>query len=280
MRTAPTGAARLRANGLARLACACMERAMRGSRMKRGGPGRRTFRSPLPPQIGRPRTASESNARIANSERRARQGLRRKNSCVLESAPFFATVVHEDIETILLSEAQILQGIDRVAAEVTRAYAGREFTVMAVLKGSCVFASDLIRRVPLRLELAFVAASSYRDGTTSGRLDVNYFPADGEIAGRELLLVDDILDTGRTMQALKRELLERGARSVRTCVFLDKPARRAVDLRADHSCFEIEDKFVVGYGLDFAGAYRNLPYLGVLRQAAIERSRTAPLGRA
>jgi hypoxanthine phosphoribosyltransferase len=187
--------------------------------------------------------------------------------------------VHEDIETILLSEAQILEGIERVAAEVTRAYAGREFTVMAVLKGSCVFASDLIRRVPLRLELAFVAASSYRDGTTSGRLDVNYFPADGEIAGRDLLLVDDILDTGRTMLALKTELELRGAASVRTCVFLDKPARRAVPLRADHSCFEIEDRFVVGYGLDFAGAYRNLPYLGVLRPAAIERRQASRAGR-
>jgi hypoxanthine phosphoribosyltransferase len=179
--------------------------------------------------------------------------------------------VQEDIERILLSEQEIRSGIDRVAAEVTQAYRGREFTVMAVLKGSCVFASDLIRRIPLTLELAFVAASSYREGTRSGRLELNYFPAEGEIEGQNLLLVDDILDTGRTLSALKAELLARGAHEVRTCVFLDKPARRVVDLSADFRCFEIEDRFVVGYGLDFAGAYRNLPYLGVLRPEASAR---------
>lgn len=185
-----------------------------------------------------------------------------------------AVSVQDDIERILLTEPEILAGIDRLAAEITHCYRGRDFTVVAVLKGSCVFASDLIRRVPLELELAFVAASSYRDGTTSGRLDLNYFPAEGEIAGRNLLLVDDILDTGRTLSRIVRELHERGANEVKTCVFLDKPARRAVEFQADFRAFAIEDKFVVGYGLDFAGAYRNLPYLGVLRPEASAR-RTA-----
>lgn len=174
--------------------------------------------------------------------------------------------LHNDVERVLFSEAEILAGIDRVAKEVTQAYEARDFTVVSVLKGSCVFASDLIRRIPIPLELAFLAASSYGDGTQPGHLEVNFFPTGNEIEGRDLLLVDDILDTGRTLHAVRRELLLRGAREVRTCVFLDKPARRAVDLVPDFRCFEVGDLFVVGYGLDFAGRYRNLPYVGALRQ--------------
>ncbi len=173
--------------------------------------------------------------------------------------------MHDDIETILLDEPTIIAGIDRVAGELTRFYEGDDFTVVGVLKGSCVFTADLIRRLPIPLELAFVAASSYRDGTTSGRLDLNFFPAEHEIEGRRLLLIDDILDTGRTLAALRSELLGRGASEVKTCVFLDKPARRAVELDADFRCFEVADKFVVGYGLDFAGRYRNLPFVGALK---------------
>lgn len=173
--------------------------------------------------------------------------------------------MHDHIERILYSEAQIVAAIDRVAEALTRDYRGREFTVISVLKGSCVFASDLIRRIPIPLRLAFVAASSYGDGTESGELELNFFPSEDEIEGRDLLLVDDILDTGKTLSRLSHELLSRGARDVRTCVFLDKPARRAVDFQADYRAFEVEDLFVVGYGLDFAGRYRNLPYVGALR---------------
>lgn len=177
--------------------------------------------------------------------------------------------MHDDVERILFNEAQILAGIDRVAADITEAYSGRDFTVVSVLKGSCVFASDLIRRIPIRLQLAFVSASSYRDKTVSaGEVDLNFFPTDAEIAGHNLLLVDDILDTGRTLSLIKAELLGRGAGEVRTCVFLDKPSRRAVEFDADFRCFEVDDLFVVGYGLDFAGHYRNLPYVGALKEAA------------
>jgi hypoxanthine phosphoribosyltransferase len=177
-----------------------------------------------------------------------------------------------DIERVLFSESEIRSRIDELAEELTRAYDGRDFTVVSVLKGSCVFASDLIRRIPIPLELAFVAASSYRDGTQSGALDV-VFPAGNEIQGRDVLLVDDILDTGRTLHALRDELRARGAREVKTCVFLDKPARRAVPLSADFRGFEVEDLFVVGYGLDFAGRYRNLPYVGALRESVFQTAR-------
>lgn len=173
--------------------------------------------------------------------------------------------MQDDIERVLFSEDEILRCISRVSAEVTEAYRDQEFTVVSVLKGSCVFASDLIRQIPIPLELAFVAASSYRSATVSGQLDLNYFPAEGEITGRRLLLVDDILDTGRTLAALKKELYERGAAEVRSCVFLDKPSRRSVEFEADFRGFEVDNLFVVGYGLDFAGRYRNLPFVGALK---------------
>jgi hypoxanthine phosphoribosyltransferase len=182
--------------------------------------------------------------------------------------------VHEDVERILFNEQQILAGIDRVADEVTRAYRGRDFTVVSVLKGSCVFASDLIRRIPIPLELAFVSASSYGAGTEGGDLALNFFPAESELAGRNLLLVDDILDTGRTLSRLVGELKQRRAAEVRTCVFLDKPARRAVDFQADFRAFEVDDLFVVGYGLDFAGRYRNLPFVGALKKECYSRSQS------
>ena len=177
--------------------------------------------------------------------------------------------MHEDIDQILISEEEIQEGIDRVANTITADYKGKEFSVVSILKGSCVFASDLIRRIPIPLELAFVAAESYRKGTESGELKLNFIPAGNEIEGRNLLLVDDILDTGKTMWSLKSELLERGAAEVRSCVFLDKPARRSVEYEADYRCFEVDDLFVVGYGLDYAGRYRNLPFVGSLKESII-----------
>jgi len=177
--------------------------------------------------------------------------------------------MHEDIDLVLFSEEEIQVGIDRVADAVTKDYQGREFSVVSILKGSCIFASDLIRRIPIPLELAFVSAESYREGTSSGALKMNFFPSGNEIEGRNLLLVDDILDTGKTMWNLKRELMERGATEVRSCVFLDKPSRRAVEYEADYRAFEVDDLFVVGYGLDYAGRYRNLPFVGSLKKEAI-----------
>jgi hypoxanthine phosphoribosyltransferase len=179
--------------------------------------------------------------------------------------------VQDKIEKILFTEQQILSGIETVAQQVTDHYLDRPFTVVAVLKGSCVFASDLIRRIPIPLELAFVFASSYGEGTNAGELRVSLLPMDSEIAGRNLLLVDDILDTGKTLDRIRREMLARGAADVRTCVFLDKPARRSVEFEADFRCFEVENLFVVGYGLDFAGHYRNLPYVAALKKEAYEQ---------
>ena len=179
--------------------------------------------------------------------------------------------MEQDIERILLPEERILSRIDQVARDVTQVYEGKAFTVVGVLKGSCVFVSDLIRRLPIPMELSFVSASSYGAGTESQELHLNFLPSDNEIDGKSILLVDDILDTGKTMHRLKSELLAMGAREVRTCVFLDKPSRRDVQFEADFRCFEIDNLFVVGYGLDFAGHYRNLPYVGALREEAFQR---------
>lgn len=173
--------------------------------------------------------------------------------------------MHDDIKRVLIPEDEILAGINRLATEITETYRGSEFTVVSILKGSCIFAADLIRRIPIPLELAFVAARSYGDHTVAGELSIDLLPAGNEIEGHRLLLIDDILDTGQTMRRLKQELLGRGAADVRTCVFLDKPARRALEFEADLRAFEVDDLFVVGYGLDYAGRYRNLPYVGVLK---------------
>ncbi len=171
----------------------------------------------------------------------------------------------KDIERILFTEADIRAGLSRVAQEVVTYYRDAPCTVVSVLKGGCLFTADIIRQLPFPLRLSFAAVSSYGDRTTSGRLSLDYFPTDQEIREQRILLVDDILDTGRTLAFLHTALLQHGAREVKTCVLLDKPAGRRAGYRADFRAFVIEDVFVVGYGLDFAGRYRNLPYIAALR---------------
>ena len=128
-----------------------------------------------------------------------------------------------------------------------------------------VFAADLIRRLPLRLRLGFVTARSYGEGTEAGLLQVSV-PDDESFSGRTVLVVDEILDTGRTLERVVEMVRARGAADVVTCVLVDKRARREAEIEADHRGFVIEDEFVVGYGLDYAGEYRNLPFIGVLRE--------------
>lgn len=173
--------------------------------------------------------------------------------------------MQHDLERILFDEEQIARALERLAASISAHYGARPFLVVPVLKGSILFAADLIRRLPGALELSFAAARSYGAGRESGELVLEYLPAPDEVRGREVLLVDDILDSGRTLERLARELSARGARDVRTCVLLDKPARRSAPIAADWRCFEIGDEFVVGYGLDLAGRFRNLPCIGIPR---------------
>ena len=180
--------------------------------------------------------------------------------------------LEKDIDRVLFTQAEIRAGVDRIGGEVGAYFRDDACTVVSVLKGGCIFTADLIRCLSFPLSLTFTAVSSYRDGTAAGTLSLEYFPAEKEIQGRRILLVDDILDTGRTLEFLRAALFEHGASEVKTCVLLDKPARRVVDCEADFRCFAIEDVFVVGYGLDFAGRYRNLPYIATLRSEVFGQS--------
>jgi hypoxanthine phosphoribosyltransferase len=164
---------------------------------------------------------------------------------------------------VLISEAQIRQRVAELAA-VIRADYPDGLHIIAVLKGAFIFMSDLVRQIPGQVSLDFMALSSYAKGTTtSGEVrllkDLDY-----SLDGRDVLVVEDILDTGLTLNYLLEILRARGPRVLRTACLLSKPSRRQVHVKADYIGFEIEDRFVIGYGLDYAEQYRNLPYIGVL----------------
>lgn len=182
--------------------------------------------------------------------------------------------MHQDIQTILFTEDRIRSRVRELGAAITRDVAGRDVVLLALLKGSVVFFADLLRAIdaPVRVDFAWV--SSYGSGTTSrGDVLLKVFP-DEDFSGKVVLVVDDILDTGRTLASVVGRLREeRRAAEVRTVVLLDKTARRVVPLQADWVGFPVEDFFVVGYGLDYADRYRNLPYIGVLKA---DRYQTSP----
>ncbi|HGY91167.1 MAG TPA: hypoxanthine phosphoribosyltransferase [Planctomycetes bacterium] len=174
--------------------------------------------------------------------------------------------MNNDIRRILFTEEQIQERIASLGREIAEDYDGDALILMAMLKGGVVFISDLMRRIPMKLDIDFIQPSSYGNQTEStGIVDIRLFP-EAELKGKRILVLDDILDTGRTLLKVTNLLRERGATDVRTCVLLDKKARRIVNMEADYVGFEVPDYFVVGYGLDFADKYRNLPYIGVLRE--------------
>lgn len=178
--------------------------------------------------------------------------------------------MHEDVEKVLIAEEVIGRRLDVIAQQIQDDFVGEDsLQVVAILKGALVFMADLLRRVPLRLEIECLSVASYHGGTeSSGQIDFldHKLP---EVKGRCVLLLDDILDTGRTLAAVSEKLRTMGAREVRTCVLLTKDKERAAEVEADYSAFEIGDEFVVGYGLDYDGKYRNLPYVGVLKSEVI-----------
>ena len=174
--------------------------------------------------------------------------------------------MENDIGAVLYSEKRIANGLAGLAERLVADYSGKDLCVVAVLRGSCIFTADLVRAMPIPMTLEFLSCSSYGDGTESkGEVQLTFSPGRSDIEGKHVLLVDDILDTGRTLSLVKGKIAEMGAASVATCVFLDKPERRVVELEADYRVFEVEDLFVVGYGLDYAGRYRNLPYIAALK---------------
>ncbi len=172
---------------------------------------------------------------------------------------------------ILLSEEQLSQGIGRLADEIRRQYQGRPLTIIGVLIGSVVFLADLIRRLEIPLRVELVQARSYRGGSTRpGPLVIDIDLLASDVRGRDVLLVDDIFDTGNTLWELLPQIDELNPSRVRTAVLLRKAGRCQVPIQPDFVGFEIPDAFVVGYGLDYRDMYRNLPHLAVLEAGEIE----------
>ena len=171
----------------------------------------------------------------------------------------------QDIERILFSEEQLKERIAALGAELTRDYEDKNPIFVGVLKGCFVFMADLLRNVDVYCTMDFMSVSSYGDGVTStGAVKINK-DLSRDIAGRHVIIVEDILDSGITLSYLKKYLSVRNPASISIVTLLDKPARRRADVQADYVGFEVEDAFVVGYGLDYDEKYRNLPYIGVLK---------------
>jgi hypoxanthine phosphoribosyltransferase len=175
---------------------------------------------------------------------------------------------HEDIEQVLITQEQIAERVRQLAAELRPLYAGGDLILVGVLKGAIMFMTDLARELRLPLEMDFMAVSSYGNAAqSSGVVRINK-DLDTNIEGRNVLLVEDVVDSGHTLRYLLDNLRNRNPASLRVCALLDKQVPRKADVPVEHVGFTIPDRFVVGYGLDFAEHYRNLPYIGVLKPAA------------
>jgi hypoxanthine phosphoribosyltransferase len=195
---------------------------------------------------------------------KARRKLRRRSARL----PVFPS---SDLNRILITEEQIARRVRQLTRELQRDFAGRDLVIVSLLNGTVMFLADLVRHLSLPLRLDFIGVSSYGAGTESGEL-VFTKQLRLEVRGRDVLIVDDILDTGRTLKRVLTVLREHKPRRIKVCVLLEKKARRTEKVRADYVGFQIPDLFVVGYGLDYAERYRNLPFVGVLRPEAYKRA--------
>lgn len=179
----------------------------------------------------------------------------------------------DHLQEILIPEGRLARRIAELARDINRDFAQRDTVIVAVLNGTVLFLADLLRQLTFPVHLEFVRASSYGSSTTSGEVQ---FTSNGtlDVRGRDVLVIDDILDTGKTLDRVVSHLRQFKPRRLRTCVLLDKKARRQVKIRSDYTGFQIPDLFVVGYGLDFAERYRNLPYIGVLKPEVYQSAPT------
>ena len=173
--------------------------------------------------------------------------------------------MEQDIREVLFTEEQLRTRVREMGEELYRRYEGKSPLFIGVLKGSAVFMTDIIRACPLKSCLEFIAVSSYQNSSkSSGVVQITY-DLQSDITGKDLIVVEDILDSGNTLYFLKDYFLAKGAKSISVITLLDKPSRREKPIHADLAGFEVGDEFVVGYGLDYAQLYRNLPYIGVLK---------------
>ena len=180
--------------------------------------------------------------------------------------------MEKDILKILVTEAELKTRVAELGDALYKKYEGRRPLFLGVLKGSFIFMADLVRASQLMCDVEFIAVSSYQNGTvSSGRVQITH-DLQQDITGREIVIVEDILDSGNTLAFLKNYLMAKGAKSISIVTLLDKPARREKAVEADLAGFVVPDEFVVGYGLDYAQMYRNLPYIGVLKPAVYEHT--------
>ena len=177
-----------------------------------------------------------------------------------------------DIEKVLLSEEQLQEIVKKLGAEITRDYEGKKLVIVSVLKGSVIFMADLMREIKIPCSIDFMAVSSYGSGTkTSGVVRIIKDLDTDVVQGSDLLIVEDILDSGVTLEYLMKILSARNPNSIKICTLLDKPERRKANIFADYAGAQIPDAFVVGYGLDYDEKYRNLPFVGALKPAVYEK---------
>ena len=180
--------------------------------------------------------------------------------------------MEKDILKVLVTEEELKTRVAELGDALYKKYEGRRPLFLGVLKGSFIFMADLVRASQLMCDVEFIAVSSYQNGTvSSGRVQITH-DLQQDITGRELVIVEDILDSGNTLAFLKNYLMAKGAKSISIVTLLDKPARREKAVEADLAGFVVPDEFVVGYGLDYAQLYRNLPYIGVLKPAVYEHT--------
>ena len=165
---------------------------------------------------------------------------------------------------VLLSEEEVNKKIGEVAAQINADYAGKSVHLICVLKGGVFFMCELAKRITVPVSMDFMSVSSYGDETKSSGVVRIVKDLDESLAGKHVIIVEDIVDSGRTLAYLKELLMGRGAADIKICTLLDKPSRRVKEVHVDYTCFAIPDEFVVGYGLDYAQKYRNLPYIGVV----------------
>lgn len=179
--------------------------------------------------------------------------------------------LENDVERVLLSEEEIAARVREMAQDMGNYYQGEEVVMVCILKGSVTFFSDLARAVPFPVVYDFMCVSSYGSGTVSGGSVRILKDLTVDITGKNVLIVEDILDTGNTLSALLVQLQSRRPASLKLCCLLDKPDRRTKPVKADYVGFKIPDEFVIGYGLDFDEKYRQLPYVGVLKHEVYEK---------
>ena len=172
--------------------------------------------------------------------------------------------MEKDIQSVLISEEDLKAKVKEIGAKISEDYKGKEPIFVGVLKGCFVFMSDLVRSVSINCSMDFMAVSTYSGTKTTGAVKINKDLSE-DICGKDVIIVEDILDSGITLNYLKNYLMVRRPASIRIVTLMDKPSRRKADVYADYSCFEVPDAFVVGYGLDYNEKYRNLPYVGILK---------------